>query len=79
MSKSIQSECVLDSTRNAELPMKFRVCPSRFQLTSFTYKEIEEKNEAKLVRIREECKEGTGESAKKLERIRKRFVVLSLL
>ena len=58
---------------NANLPPAFQLAPAKFQMTSFTYDEIEAENKSKLAKIKAANEEKTKESKKVLEKIRRRF------
>lgn len=60
-------------SRNADLPGEFRLSADLFQMTSFTYGEIESETGEKLAQIKSATEEETEESCETLEKIRRRF------
>lgn len=61
------------SCRNEKLPMDFRLKADFFQMTSFTFDDIQKETDTRLSVVRKETEKATRSSVEILEKIKGRF------
>ena len=59
--------------RNDNLPREYQVGKGKFQMTDFTYQEIQDDIDSKLEKVTRACQSDTEESLKVIEKIKKRY------